>query len=76
MISHVKSYTGTVTIKTNRLLLRRFSIYEIGYCLGKGYWNKGIMTEALIAVIKHMILVVGMNRVQAKQSKYHLDMEQ
>jgi Acetyltransferase (GNAT) family. len=39
---------------------------EIGYCLGKEYWNKGITTEALKAVINHMILVVGMNRVQAK----------
>ena len=24
---------------------------EIGYCLGKNWWRKGIMTEALMAVI-------------------------
>ncbi|HBX89487.1 MAG TPA: N-acetyltransferase [Marinilabiliaceae bacterium] len=38
---------------------------EIGYCIGKGYWNKGIMTEVLSSVIKFMISEVGFNRVQA-----------
>ena len=30
---------------------------EIGYCLGKKYWSKGIMTEALNMFIKHNIKV-------------------
>lgn len=39
---------------------------EIGYCLGKPWWHKGIMTEALGAVISFMMDQVGMNRVEAK----------
>ena len=37
---------------------------EIGYCLSKHYWSKGIITEALKAVIKFLFLEVGVNRIQ------------
>ncbi len=39
---------------------------EIGYCLGRKFWHRGIMTEALKAVIGYMIEKVGMNRVEAR----------
>ncbi len=38
---------------------------EVGYCMGKKYWNKGIMTEALKCVIKYLFFQVGINRIQA-----------
>lgn len=38
---------------------------EIGYCLGNDYWNRGIMTEALQAVLQLLFGTVGMHRVQA-----------
>ena len=38
---------------------------EIGYCIGKTWWHKGIMTEALSAVIDFFFTVVGMNRIEA-----------
>lgn len=38
---------------------------EIGYCIGKSFWGKGIMTEALKAVINFLIKEVGFNRVHA-----------
>ena len=38
---------------------------QIGYCIGQAWWHKGIMTEALNAVIHFMISEVGMNRVEA-----------
>ena len=38
---------------------------EVGYCLGKTYWGKGIMTEALKVVMDHLFDVVGLNRVAA-----------
>jgi len=38
---------------------------EIGYCMSKQYWNHGIMTESLKAVINYMILEIGFKRVQA-----------
>ena len=39
---------------------------EIGYCIGSRWWHKGIMTEALNAVIEYLFTEVGMNRVAAR----------
>ena len=39
---------------------------EIGYCIGSHWWHKGIMTEALNAVIEYLFIEVGMNRVAAR----------
>lgn len=37
----------------------------VGYCLGKRYWNKGIMTEALNAVINFLFNEVKLNKIEA-----------
>ena len=39
---------------------------EIGYCIGQSWWHKGIMTEALTAVMQFLFKEVGMNRIEAK----------
>lgn len=39
---------------------------EIGYCIGSRWWHKGIMTEALSAVIEYLFTQVGMNRIAAR----------
>ena len=39
---------------------------EIGYCIGSRWWHRGIMTEALTAVIEYLFTEVGMNRVAAR----------
>ena len=39
---------------------------EIGYCMGKRWWGKGIMAEALGAVIWYLFEIVGFNRIQAR----------
>lgn len=39
---------------------------EIGYCIGREYWNKGITTEALNALIKFFFEEVGVNRIEAR----------
>ena len=39
---------------------------EIGYCIGSRWWHKGIMTEALNAVIDYLFTEVGLNRVAAR----------
>lgn len=36
-----------------------------GYCLGYDYWGKGLMTEALSAVIAYLFGEVGLNRLYA-----------
>lgn len=38
---------------------------EVGYCLSKSYWNQGIMTESLTAIIKYLFNEIGFNRIQA-----------
>ena len=39
---------------------------EIGYCIGRPWWHKGIVSEALAAVIEYLFTEVGMNRVAAR----------
>lgn len=39
---------------------------EIGYCMSKMYWGRGVMTEALRSVIAFLFTQVGMNRIQAR----------
>ncbi len=39
---------------------------HIGYCIGKNYWNKGIMSEAFLAVIPYLFEVVGANRIDSR----------
>ncbi|MBP0969101.1 MAG: GNAT family N-acetyltransferase [Oscillospiraceae bacterium] len=44
----------------------RCELVEIGYCLGDRWWHKGIMSEALSAVIAFFFRSVGINRVEAR----------
>ena len=39
---------------------------EVGYCMGKAWWHRGIMTEALGAVIDFLFREAGMERVCAR----------
>lgn len=38
---------------------------EIGYNLGRGYWGKGYMKEALVTVLDHLFTEISVNRVDA-----------
>jgi len=39
---------------------------EIGYCLGYEFWNTGVTTEAMLAVMKFLFCEVGYHRIFAK----------
>ncbi len=39
---------------------------EVGYSLHRGYWNRGIMTEALEAVLALGFLRLNLNRIEAQ----------
>ena len=39
---------------------------EIGYCIGSRWWHKGIVSEAMTAVMHFLFGEVGMNRVSAR----------
>lgn len=40
---------------------------EIGYCIGKNFWNKGIMTEVLNKVINFAFVEVEFERIMARR---------
>lgn len=42
------------------------SMVHIGYCLGRAWWRRGIMSEALKAVTNFMFDTVEVNRVEAR----------
>jgi aspartyl-tRNA(Asn)/glutamyl-tRNA(Gln) amidotransferase subunit C len=39
---------------------------ELGYCIGKAFWNKGYTTEALTEVLRFFLGQVGAGRVSAR----------
>ncbi len=39
---------------------------EIGYCIGRKWWNKGIMTEAAREVIRYLFTEVGAKRIAGR----------
>jgi ribosomal-protein-alanine N-acetyltransferase len=39
---------------------------EVGYCMGKSWWNMGLMSEALAAVMDYLFREVGFHRIQAR----------
>ena len=45
---------------------------EIGYCMGKAWWGKGIMTEALMAVIGFMFTAPGFYCVHARHDEMNV----
>jgi len=38
---------------------------EVGYAMGKDYWGKGLMTEALRAMLEFGFKKIGLHRIQA-----------
>jgi ribosomal-protein-alanine N-acetyltransferase len=38
-------------------------VADLGYSLGRAYWNKGYMSEAVAAVISNLFNTVGFNRI-------------
>lgn len=41
------------------------SVADVSYTLSKAFWNQGIISEALEAVLHYAIIDVGVNRVEA-----------
>ncbi len=42
---------------------------EVGYWIGKPYWNQGYCTEAAWGVLKYSFNVLGLNRIYARHFK-------
>ena len=61
VLKETNQVIGSIGLKPNDALQRA----EIGYCIGRAFWNKGIMTEALIRVLDFGFTTLGLTRMQA-----------
>ena len=68
-LKYIKEAIGGISIVK---LEYKHSACEIGYCISSKYWNKGITTEALKAIIKFLFQEVSMNRISAKHDTNNL----
>lgn len=49
------------------------AMVHIGYCIGKTWWHKGIMSEAMKAVMDFFFEEVGFNRIEARHDPRNLN---
>ncbi|MEG2740330.1 GNAT family N-acetyltransferase [Clostridium sp.] len=71
-----KFYQWAIVLKSNRdepigciSIVRQdeeIGMVQVGYCIGRKWWNKGITSEALNALIKYFINEVKANRIEAR----------
>lgn len=71
---NLDNYNWVIELKETQEIVGNISVVKIkektesatiGYCMGKTWWGKGIMPEALRCVIVYLIKEIGMNRVCA-----------
>lgn len=62
-LKEVNQAIGSISVV---YLYEEVNSVEIGYCIGYNYWNKGITSEALKAIIKFFFNDVQVNRIEAR----------
>jgi [ribosomal protein S5]-alanine N-acetyltransferase len=67
-------YRWAITMRTSSEVIGAIGLHiedefdmvaDVSYALGKAFWGKGIVTEALKEVLRFGFLVVGVNRIEA-----------
>lgn len=68
-------YQWAIALKENNMPIGSISVVdieedvpEIGYCIGRAWWNQGITTEALSGIIQFLFKDVGVEKVTAKHA--------
>ena len=78
---NIEFYQWTILLKAEKSVIGSISVVnysnenehcEIGYCIGRKYWGKGITTEALKAVILFLMEEVGFERIAAIHYKENI----
>lgn len=73
-------YEWAIALKENDMVIGSIGLFdiseidesgEIGYCIGRAWWGKGMMTEVLKAIIAFGIEQVGFNRLEAGHSVHN-----
>ena len=73
-------FNWAIEFKENRSVIGNISVVkldetvnaaEIGYCLGRAYWGRGIMPEALRAVMDYLFDEAEFNRIAAYHDAYN-----
>lgn len=54
---------GSISVIDNN---DRIKMMHIGYCIGKQWWNQGIMSEAFGLIISYLFNEVQVNRIEAR----------
>ena len=62
VLKEINEPIGTISVVDKN---DEIQMVEIGYCIGKQWWNKGITTEALNAIIKYFFEEIEVNRIEA-----------
>ncbi len=60
---------GSISVEISN---ERTQSCEIGYCIGREYWNRGIMTEAVRAIMHYLFYDIGYVMIQAKHDVINL----
>lgn len=69
---NIESYRWAIELKEFGIVIGSISLIGInnnnencvtGYCIGKKFWNKGIMTEAFSAIIEFAFNEIGFQRI-------------
>lgn len=62
-LKDTKEAIGSICVAN---IFENIEAVEIGYCIGKTYWNQGIMSEAFKALIDFFFQEVEVNRIEAR----------
>ncbi|WP_027626347.1 GNAT family N-acetyltransferase [Clostridium lundense] len=72
---NMECYQWAIELKENGQVIGSISLMnidnhvencEIGYCIGKAFWNKGIVTEAFSSIIDFAFNQVGFQRITGR----------
>jgi [ribosomal protein S5]-alanine N-acetyltransferase len=75
------SYVWAIALKDRNMTIGSISVEisndssmscEVGYCIGKPYWGRGIMTEALRAILHYLFYEVGYQKIFAKHDTLNI----
>ena len=61
-LKEIRQAIGSIAVVK---LMEDIGAANVGYCMGRAYWGRGIMPEALKAVMAYLFDTAGLNRVAA-----------